>query len=99
MQTQRITDVIESDGMGELPIEEADQMAPGRKRPRFLIHLGLPRQLRHEVGRNQIANLQQHSKLAAAWNGCCVFFSSLPSGRVNQLFQAFLFTRYGMAVI
>ena len=69
VQAQAIADIVEPDGMGKLRIEETQQMAPRRKDPGLLVHARLPRQLRHEVGRNQIANLPQHSKLAAAWFG------------------------------
>ena len=65
---QPITDVVETDGMGELGVDEAHQMTPRAEATRFLVHPGLPHQLGHHMGGNEIANLPQHSKLAAVWN-------------------------------
>ena len=66
-----VTDMVfEADGMGELGVDQADQMAQRTEGARFLFHAGLPRQPRNQIRRNQIANLPQYSKLTAPWNGC-----------------------------
>jgi len=69
VQPQPVTDVVEPNGMGELGVDQADQMTPWAERPRFLVHAGLPRQPWHHVAGNEIANLPQYGKLAPAWNG------------------------------
>ena len=81
---KRVADVVEADGVGKLRVDQADQMAPRAEGARLLVHAGLPRQFRNQIRRDQIANLPQYSKLdcGLAW---LVVFSSLPSGRANQL--------------
>jgi len=68
MQQQPVADVVEPDGMSELGVDQADQMAPRAEGARLLVHSGFPRQLRHHVAGNEIANLPHHGKLAPAWN-------------------------------
>jgi len=68
MQPQPVADVVEPDGMGELGVDKADQMAPRAEGAGLFVHAGLLRQLRHQIRWNQIANLPQYGKLTAAWN-------------------------------
>jgi len=72
VQSQPVADVVEANGMGKLRINQADQMAPRTEGARFLVHAGLPRQLRNQMRWNQIANLPQYGKLTAAWNRCFI---------------------------
>ena len=72
VQAQGVAHIVKADGVGQVRIDQADQMALGRKRPRLFVYTGLARQPRHQIRRNQIANLPQHSKLAAAWCGCFI---------------------------
>jgi len=82
-EPQPVADVVEPDGMGELRINQADQMAPRTEGARFLVHAGLPCQLRHQIVGNQIANLPQHGKLASAWKGCCFFHPCRVAGQTG----------------
>lgn len=68
VQPQSVADIIEPDGVGELRVEQAHQMAPGGKRARLPVHARRPRQLRHQMRRNEIANLPQHRKFVSAWS-------------------------------
>src|SRR6516225_12193231 len=69
VQPQRITDVIQTDGVGQLRKEHADHMTPGAKGSRHAIHAGLPRKFRHQVRRNQIAKLPENSEFGCGWFG------------------------------
>jgi len=79
VKAQRITHVIESDKMGQLRGEYRDNMAPRGKRPAPFIHPCFARQLRHEMGRDEIAELAQNAELGRRWAG--LFSYPLPSGR------------------
>ena len=63
VKAQRITHVIESDRMGQLRVELRDNMAPRGKRPARFVHPRFSRQLRHEMGRNEIAELTENAEL------------------------------------
>ena len=45
VQAQRVTDVVETDGVGELGIDQRHHVAPRRKRAGLLIHARVARQL------------------------------------------------------
>ncbi len=79
MKAQLITHVIESDRVGQLRVEHRDDMASRGKRPARFVHPRFSRQLRHELGRNEIAELAQNAELGCRWAG--LFFHPLPSGR------------------
>jgi hypothetical protein len=70
VQTQPVADVVEPDGVRELRVDQADEVAPGAEGARFPVHTGFLRQFRNQMRWNQIANLPQDRKLTAAWNGC-----------------------------
>ena len=67
VQPQRIAHVVESQGVGQLGVEQADHMAPRPKRPGLGVYPGVPGQLRHEMSGNEIAELMQQRKIAARW--------------------------------
>jgi len=79
MKPQCVTHVIEADRVSQLRVEHRDHMAPRRKCPAGFIHPGLSGQLRHEMRRNEIAELSQNAELGCRWAG--LFFHTLPSGR------------------
>jgi len=83
VQTQRVADVVEANGMGKLRINQADQMAPRTEGSCLLVHASLLSQLRNQIRRNQIANLPQYSKLTAAWNRCCFFHPCRVAGQTG----------------
>jgi len=79
VKAQRITHVIKSDRMNQLRVEHRDNMAPRGKRPARFVHPRFSRQLRHEMGRNEVADLAQNAEHECLWAG--PFFHPLPSGR------------------
>jgi hypothetical protein len=69
MQSQAVADVVETDGVGQLRVEQRDHMTPRRIGSRLALHSGLSGQLGHQKRRNQIANLVQDAELTLAWAG------------------------------
>ena len=67
MQVQGVTDIVESQAMGQLGKEQRDDVTPGQVGPRFLIDPSLPRQLGGQVGRNEIAELAQDGEGRPRW--------------------------------
>jgi hypothetical protein len=59
MQRQGITNVIESDTMGELREEQSDYVTPRSKGPGLFVHLGFARDPGDQKLRNEVANLAQ----------------------------------------
>lgn len=101
MKLQGITHIVETNGVGQLGVEHCHDMTPSGKRPADLIHSGISRQRRHEVGWNEIAELAQNGELRRRWAGIFLFFHNLPHGRNGGSRPSFP-TRfrqlYGMAV-
>src|SRR5271165_6219402 len=67
--SQRVTDVVQADGVGQLREEHADHMTPCTEGSRHGIHAGLARKLTDKMGRNEIAKLPQNSELRSGWFG------------------------------
>jgi len=100
MKSQRVTHVVETNRVRQLCVEHRNLMAPRRKCASGLVHPSLTRQLWHEIGRNEIAELPQNAELGCRWAG--LFFHTLPSCRFKcprpsnpQLFHLLC----GMAVV
>jgi hypothetical protein len=85
VQTQRITDVIEPNGMGELCVNQRDHMTPRRERPRFLIHLSRTRQFGHEKLRDGVANLAQNRVQMRRWRRGFGFFHPAVGRKSNPV--------------
>ena len=94
VQPQRIAHVVESQGVGQLGVEQADHMAPRPKRPGLGVYPGVPGQLRHEMSGNEIAELVQQRELAARWLVAGCFFHGLPCGRSTHRKPTSSSTRY-----
>jgi len=84
VQPQGITDIVEADGVGQLGIEQAHDMAPRRERPGAFDDPSIPRQFGHQVCRNKIAELMQEREAAARWLVRCGFIHPLPCGRFTR---------------
>jgi hypothetical protein len=69
VQPQRVADIIEANGMGQLCKEHADHVTPRAEGSRHAIHAGLARKFRDEMGWNQIAKLSQNRELGGDWFG------------------------------
>jgi len=62
VQSQRVTDVVQADGVRQLPKEHADHMTPCTERSRHGIHTGLARKFRNQMRRNEIAKLPKNAE-------------------------------------
>lgn len=71
VQAQPVTNVVETDGVGELCVDQADQVAPRAEGASLFVHAGLLRQLRDQIRWDQIANLSHHRELASVRFICC----------------------------
>ena len=83
MQTQPVTDIVEAQGVGELGVDQAHDMAPGAEGAGLVGDAGVARQLGDQVRRNQIAELAQEREAAARWLAGCLFIHPRPCGRVQ----------------
>ena len=100
MLAHRIADVVEPERMRQVRIHQAYHVAPRTERPAFPVHPVLPRQVRHQQGRNEVANLIQNSvrRLLGWFVG---LFHPLPSGKEQDFKPAFFLSpsdSCGMAV-
>jgi len=89
MQLQRIAQVIQTNAMSQLGIDQADHMTPRFEASRLILRSSSPSNFRHLVRRNKIANLAQHVALGAGWN----LFELIHPCRVagaNEKLQPFL---------
>jgi hypothetical protein len=84
VQAQGIADIVEADGVGQLGVEQAHYMTPRREGASAFNDAGIPRQLGHQVCRNQIAELMQEREAAARWLVRCGFIHPLPCGRFTR---------------
>ena len=69
VQPQRVTDVVQTDGVGQLPKEHADHVTPCTEGSRHKIHAGLARKFRNQMRRNEIAKLSENTELRCGWFG------------------------------
>ena len=91
VQPQRVANVVESQGVGQLGVEEVDHMAQRAKHAGLGVCPGVPGQLRHEMSGNEIAELVQQRELAARWLGV---LHGLPCGRSTYRKPTSSSTRY-----
>jgi hypothetical protein len=81
VKPQRITDVVQTDGMSQLRKEHTDYVTPRTEGSRHGIHAGLARKFPNQMRWNQIAKLPQNSEFGAGWFG----ISFLHLCRVTEL--------------
>lgn len=62
MMAQPVTDIVETDGMGELRVEQRHHMARCGERPRPGFDPVLARQLGDQVAGNKVANLRENTE-------------------------------------
>ena len=74
VQAERIAHIIEADGVSMLRVDEAHQMAPRREGSHLGMHTRLPRQLRDQMWRDQVAELPQNRKRTASRAGVILLF-------------------------
>ena len=98
MQAQSITDIIESDAMSQLGIEQSNQMTPRAESADFVFHSSLASQLGNEKPWNQIAYLPQQIQFGRRWNVFVLVFHPCRVAGLSKSFQLFP-KSYGMAVL
>jgi hypothetical protein len=81
VQPQRVTDVVQTDGVSQLRKEHTDYVTPRSEGSRHGIHAGLARKFRNQMRWNQIAKLPQNSEFGGGWFG----ISFLQLCRVTEL--------------
>ena len=83
VQPQGVAHVIESQGVRQLRIEEADHVAPRTEGATLLLHRMLAGQLGYQVIGNKVAELAEKRELSSRWLALSLFFHALPCGRVQ----------------
>ena len=81
VQAQRITHIVEPDGVSQLRVEHRHNMTPCRKCSASTGNAGLSRQIWHEMGRNEVAELAKNAEIGSRWAGMVFVFHTLPHGR------------------
>ena len=74
VQPQTVGDIVETERVRELRKEQRRAVAPRAESAAERRCTRLPRQLRHEMVGDEIANRPQHGKLTADWRGGVVLF-------------------------
>src|SRR6516165_3052333 len=101
VQSQRVTDVVEADGVSQLCKEHADHMTPRTERSRHGIHTGLARKFWNQMRRNEIAKLPKNAEFGYGWFGVSFFHLCRVTelkNHSNHFFLCFNQDSYGMAV-
>ena len=83
MQPQGVTHIVETETVGELGIDQADDMASRTEGLAPFLHRMFADQLWHQMIWNQIAKLPQKRELCRRWLALCLVFHALPCGRVQ----------------
>jgi hypothetical protein len=77
---QPITDIVQTQRVAQLRIQQCHHMTKRAERARLFIHPELPRQLRHQIRRNQIDQLAQNRTVRVAWLSLVFFTPCLLAG-------------------
>lgn len=67
VMAQGITQVVQSNAVGQLAIKKADNVAPRRKCPALLVHLILRCQAAHHPNRGKLAKLIEYYRTIFGW--------------------------------
>ncbi len=92
VQAQGVADVIESEAVGKLGVEQADDVTPRTEGAGLIFHAGLACQSRHQMRRNEVAKLAQERELAGGWLVSCLIFHALPCGKAQTCKPTFFYT-------
>jgi hypothetical protein len=69
VQPQRVTDIVQTDGVSQLRKEHTYYVTPCTEGSRHGIHACLARKFRNQVRRNKFAELSENSEFAGGWFG------------------------------
>ena len=73
VEPQGITDIVKTNGVGQLRKEHADHVTPGTEGAGLGIHPSLSRKFRYQMRWNEIAKLSQNRELGGGWFGVSFF--------------------------
>jgi len=98
MQLQAVAQIIESDAVGQLGVQQADGVAPRTEGARLILCPGLSRYFGDFMLGNKIANLAQDVELAPRWFDCFLFHACRVAGlnRQTNIFLDFLWDGCGI---
>ena len=74
VQAQRVTNIIEPDGVRQLRVEQRDDMAPRTEGAGLLVHPGRAGQVSDQKDRDVVADLAQDVILMGRWRRSFCFF-------------------------
>ena len=83
---------VQAQRVGELGVEQADDMTSRAEGAGLLFDTGLTGQLRHQVRRNEVAKLAQQRKLAGRWLVSSLIFHAPPCGRAQTRQPTFFYS-------
>ena len=90
VEAQRITHVVETQGMSQLGVEQTDDLAPGAEGTGVIFDPGVPRQFGHQMGWNEVAKLAEDGEFTGVGlDGG--FFHALPCGKANPFKPTFFY--------
>ena len=92
VQTQGVANVIESEAVGQLRVEQADDVTPRTEGAGLIIHAGLACQSRHQMRRNEVAKLAQQREFAGGWLVSSLIIHALPCGKAQTRKPTFFYT-------
>src|SRR6516164_8745474 len=101
VQSQRVTDVVQADGVSQLRKEHADHVTPCTEGTCHGIHTRLARKFRNQMRRNEIAKLSKNAEFGCGWFGVSFFHLCRVTelkNHSNHFFLCFNQDSYGMAV-
>jgi hypothetical protein len=90
VQPQRVTHVIETQGVRQLGVEQADDLAPRAERAGMVLDAGVARQFGDQMRRNQVAKLAENGELAGRWL-VDLIFHALPCGKAQTRKPTFFY--------
>ena len=101
VKPQRVTDIVKTNGVGQLRKGHADHVTPGAEGARLGIHPSLSRKFGYQMRWNEIAKLSQDRELGGGWFGVSFFHlcrvTELKS-HSNHFFCPHIDPPYGMPV-
>src|SRR6516164_2542449 len=102
VQSQRVTDVVKADSVGQLREKHADDMTPCAEGSRHGIHPGLACEFRNKMRRNEIAKLPKNAEFGCGRFGVSFFHLCRVTelkNHSNHFFLCFNQDFYGTGVI
>jgi hypothetical protein len=94
VQPERIAYVVQAQGVTDLRVHHRHNVTPRGKRSCLFIDTGFPRKLRHEMVRNELADLAQHGSVLPVRLYIGFWFHTLSSDRSKTLSRTSFFPTF-----